>query len=635
MSDEATELANELATVVADRFALQRVIGRGGSAVVFLATDLKHDRSVALKVLRPQLDTTVSHDRFLAEIRTTARLNHPHILPLFDSGEADERVFFTMPFVEGESLRERLRREIRLSVDEALRITREVASALEYAHARRVVHRDIKPENILLSTSGHAFVSDFGVAYGLDEARSVARTDPGFAVGTLAYMSPEELEGERELDGRADLYSLACVLYEMLVGSPPFRAAGPSLKARDDIPSVLTRRAEVPAAVDRALRLALAKAPEQRYATMAEFTAALRHASRFEISTLGGLTIRADGRPLRGDRLSPHALACLAVLAHAGDRGVPRERLETLLWEGQPESESSSQLEQTLAAIRSELGPADVLIGERVIQLDPSLADSDVSRFEAMVRAERLADAVAEYDGPFLLGFSLKQAPAFAAWAEHTAAGLAFEYAIALEHLARDAEARGDYAGAARWWHKLVGQDPLNGRLTAGLMRALAAAGDRSGAIEQASLYEVLIEEELELPPDRAVVAFAERLRAGWDPRSAEMDPWSSDAAGSPPETTPHGTMRGDSDGTQETTSGIVAADSASPVPPVPGSRDRVWRRVGLVLAVITLLLAALWLLGARPAHPSTPRGTPAPNDTSAPGHEISAPRPPSGIGTR
>ena len=184
MNDEATELARELAAAVADQYAVLREVGRGQSAVVFLATDLKHGRSVALKVLRAQLDATVSHDRFLGEIRTTARLNHPHILPLFDSGEAQGRVFFTMPVVEGESLRERRRRETRLSVDEALRITGEVASALEYAHARRVVHRAIKPENILLSASGHAFVSDFGVASALDAARSVARTDPGFAVGT-------------------------------------------------------------------------------------------------------------------------------------------------------------------------------------------------------------------------------------------------------------------------------------------------------------------------------------------------------------------------------------------------------------------------------------------------------------------
>jgi len=636
VSDEATQLATELGAAVADQYAVQREIGRGGSAVVFLATDLKHDRSVALKVLRPQLDSTVSHQRFLSEIRTTARLNHPHILPLFDSGEADERVFFTMPFVEGESLRERLRREKRLSVDEALRITREVASALEYAHARRVVHRDIKPENILLSTSGHAFVADFGVAYALDEARSAAHTDPGFAVGTLAYMSPEEMEGERELDGRADLYSLACVLYEMLVGSRPF--SGPSLAARSVIPSVLSSRAEVPAAVDRAIRHALAAEPEQRYATLAEFMAALRHASRFEISTLGGLTIRADGRPLRGDRLPPHALACLALLAHAGDRGVPRERLESLLFEALPASESSSRMvENALAAIRSEMGPADVLMGDRVIQLEPSLVDSDVNRFTAMVRDERLADAVGEYHGPFLHGFALAQAPAFAKWVQRTGAELAFEYAIALERLAREAEARGEHADAVRWWRKLVGQDPLNGRLTVGLMQALAAAGDRAGAIEQASIYEVLIDEDVELPPDRGVVAFAERLRAGWQPGDAELEVGPSDHSGASRTTPPLGTMQPRSNGKSATTSDIVAAAPESPTSAGSSSPGRLWRRTRLVLAIVALLVAAIWLLGARPLYPS-PRSKPAPNDihdSIAPGRETGASRPPSGIGAR
>jgi len=289
-------------------------------------------------------------------------------------------------------------------------------------------------------------------------------------------------------------------------------------------------------------------------------------------------------------------------------------------------------MEHTLAAIRSELGPADVLIGERVIQLETSLVDSDVGRFRAMVREERLADAVAEYHGPFLHGFSLAQAPAFATWVEHTGAELAFEYAVALERLARDAEARADDADAVRWWRKLVGQDPLNGRLTVGLMQALAAAGDRAGAIEQASIYEVLIEEELELPPDRGVVAFAERLRAGWDPRDAEVDLRRGDTAGLEAATAPLGTMRVGSDDTPGATWGVVAGGRASPV---SGSRDQVWRRVGLVLALGTLLLAALWLLGAGPTHPSAPREMPAPNDSTAPGRETSATRPPSGIGAR
>jgi len=289
-------------------------------------------------------------------------------------------------------------------------------------------------------------------------------------------------------------------------------------------------------------------------------------------------------------------------------------------------------VEHVLAAIRSELGPADVLIGDRVIQLEPSLVDSDVHRFSAMVRAERLADAVAEYHGPFLYGFSLAQAPAFATWVEHTGAELAFEYAIALERLARDAEERGDHADAVRWWRKLVGQDPLNGRLTVGLMQALAAAGDRAGAIEQASIYEVLIEEELELPPDRAAVAFAERLRAGWDPRNADVDPLPHDSGGVSRAAAPLGTIRAGSNRTPDATWDAVAADPAAPV---SGPRDQVWRRVGLVLAIVTLLLAALWLLGAIPNH-SPPRETPpAPNDSIAPGRETGASRPPSGIGAR
>ena len=639
MSDEAIQLGNELAATVADRYAVLREVGRGGSAVVLLATDLKHERPVALKVLHAQLDATVSHHRFLSEIRTTARLNHPHILPLFDSGEAGGRVFFTMPFVEGESLRERLRREKRLSVDEALRITSEVASALEYAHARRIVHRDVKPENILLSASGHAFVADFGVAYALDGARSIVRTDPGFAVGTLVYMSPEELEGQRQLDGRADLYSLACVLYEMLAGSPPFvrgaGAGGTSLApsaARDTIPSVLTARPEVPAAVDRALRHALARLPEQRFATMAEFTAALRHASCFEISTFGGLAVRADGRPTRGDRLTPSAVACLALLAHAGDRGVPRERLAALVWEGYTETDASSAMAETLAAIRSELGPTEALVGESVIQLDPATVDSDVDRFSTMIRTGRLADAVAEYRGPFLEGFQLAKAPAFTKWAEHTRAELAFEYAALLERLAGDAEARGDYADAVRWWHKLAGQDPLNGRLTIGLMRALALAGDRAGAIEQASIYEVLIEEEVELPPDRGVVAFAERLRAGWDPRDGEAEPWPPDTAGLPRAATALETMHADENSPSDARSVLVATGFASTSS--SGPRARVWRRA-LMLAVVTLvLLAAFWLLGAQPTRPAAPPGA-VPNGGAALGHGPVIAGPQSGIGAR
>jgi DNA-binding SARP family transcriptional activator len=188
------------------------------------------------------------------------------------------------------------------------------------------------------------------------------------------------------------------------------------------------------------------------------------------------------------------------------------------LWERIPGPDAERHLSETLTSIRSELGPTDVVVGDHVIQLDASLVDSDVTRFIAMIRSDRLVDAVAEYGGPFLEGFRLVGAPSFTTWMDHTRAELAFEYEAALERLAHEAEVRGNHADAVRWWRKLAGQDPLNGRLTLGLMRALVAAGDRVGAIEQASIHEVLIEEEVELPPDRAVVEFAEQLRAGWNP---------------------------------------------------------------------------------------------------------------------
>jgi len=209
-----------------------------------------------------------------------------------------------------------------------------------------------------------------------------------------------------------------------------------------------------------------------------------------------------------------------------------------------------------------------------------------------------LADAVGEYHGPFLHGFSLAQAPAFATWAERAGAELAFEYAIALERLARDAEARGEYADAVRWWRKLAGQDPLNGRLTVGLMRALVAAGDRAGAIEQASIYEVLIEEEVELPPDRAVVAFAERLRTDWGSGDGETESWRADTPGLARTATAPETIWANGADTPNEARSMVSADS---VPTPPARREYTWRRALVLAAVTLLLLTAFWLLGAQP----------------------------------
>jgi serine/threonine-protein kinase len=254
-------------------------------ATVYLARDLKHDRAVALKVLHPELAATLGPARFLQEIQVTARLQHPHILPLIDSGEASGLVYYLMPYVEGESLRERLRREKQLPVEDALRISREVALALDYAHRQGVIHRDIKPENILLSDN-QALVADFGVARAVEAAGGERVTETGLSVGTPSYMSPEQAAGERDLDSRTDIYSLGCVLYEMLVGEAPF--SGPSARAIaarhsfEPVPSARVVRPTVSEGIERVIRRAMAKVPADRFATAAEFAEALTLADRGE-----------------------------------------------------------------------------------------------------------------------------------------------------------------------------------------------------------------------------------------------------------------------------------------------------------------------------------------------------------------
>ena len=274
------ELLERLRLALSERYRLEHELGAGGMATVYLAHDLRHDRRVALKVLRPELAASLGSDRFLREIKTTARLTHPHILPLHDSGEAAGFLYYVMPYVEGESLRDRLTRERQLPLDDALQITREVADALGYAHALGLVHRDIKPENILLE-SGHAVVADFGIAKAIAAAGSERLTETGLAIGTPAYMSPEQAAGEADLDGRSDLYSLGCVLYEMLAGEPPF--TGPSAQAvvakrlSSPAPRVSILRERVPAHVEQALETALARTPADRFITAAQFAEALAH----------------------------------------------------------------------------------------------------------------------------------------------------------------------------------------------------------------------------------------------------------------------------------------------------------------------------------------------------------------------
>jgi serine/threonine-protein kinase len=273
-----TDLLDRLKTALTDRYAIERELGRGGMAVVYLTHDQKLNRQVALKVLRHELAASLGSERFLREIEIAAKLTHPNILGLYDCGEADGQLYYTMPYVEGESLRDRLDREHQLPVDDALQITKEVADALGYAHSVGLVHRDIKPENVLF-TAGHAVVSDFGIARAVSEAGGEKLTETGLAVGTPAYMSPEQGAGSGEVDARSDIYSLGCVLYEMLSGETPYLGSTAQAiiakKLTEPIPRVSVVRETVPEAVEAALTTALAKAPADRFRTAAEFAAAL------------------------------------------------------------------------------------------------------------------------------------------------------------------------------------------------------------------------------------------------------------------------------------------------------------------------------------------------------------------------
>jgi eukaryotic-like serine/threonine-protein kinase len=288
------EPPEQLREALADRYPVERPLGRGGMATVYLARDLRHQRPVAVKVLHPELAAGLGTERFLREIRIEAGLQHPHILPLHDSGEAAGFLYYVMPFVSGESLRQRLAREGRLSVEDTVRIASDVADALAYAHAHGVVHRDIKPENILLS-NGHALVADFGIAKAVEAAGDSKLTETGWGMGTPAYMSPEQIVGE-PVDGRSDVYGLGCVVYEMLTGHPPFPADNArAMFTRHQVetpPPISADRPEVPAHLQDAVLTALAKLPTDRFATAAEFVARL--------SAPGG--IRA-ARPSRWTRL--------------------------------------------------------------------------------------------------------------------------------------------------------------------------------------------------------------------------------------------------------------------------------------------------------------------------------------------
>jgi TolB-like protein/Tfp pilus assembly protein PilF len=403
-----------LAAALRDRYVLERELGRGGMATVFLARDLRHDRQVALKVLHPELAATLGPERFQREIRLAARLQHPHILTVHDSGETAGQLWFTMPLVEGESLRDRLRRETQLPVEDALRIATDAARALQYAHDHGVVHRDIKPENLLLTKDGSTLVADFGIARTLDAAGVERLTETGLSLGTPMYMSPEQASGERTVDARSDQYSLACVLYEMLTGEPPF--TGPTAQAviarrlSGHVPPLRHVRASVPPSVEHATLRALAPVPADRFPDAAAFAQAIAAATLPQIAVpaatttpgfaaaaadavapghAGAPTVRADARP----RVAPAVLLLLGALAVAlggtvwllrvGDRGgqTPRTAIAVLPFEnlGPPDDEyfaagMTDEITSRLSAV-SDLGLVPSRAAQRYARTDMTMRE--------------------------------------------------------------------------------------------------------------------------------------------------------------------------------------------------------------------------------------------------------------------
>jgi len=303
----SVDLLERLRAALADRYAVESEIGRGGMATVYLAEDLKHHRKVAIKVLHPELAVTLAADRFLNEIQIAAGLNHPHILSLIDSGEADDLPYYVMPYVEGESLRDRLDREGELPVEEAVRIAVEVADGLQHAHERGVVHRDVKPGNVLLSGK-HAVIADFGIARAVTAAQEGRMTGTGLGVGTPLYASPEQATAAETLDGRTDVYSLGCVLYEMLTGEVPLTAATPqAVQARRLVETpapIHPQRETVPPLLDGVIAKALARRPADRWESAEAFGQALLTATmdatpvaRLDLATTPGLEAIVSERP--------------------------------------------------------------------------------------------------------------------------------------------------------------------------------------------------------------------------------------------------------------------------------------------------------------------------------------------------
>ncbi|HTL04917.1 MAG TPA: protein kinase, partial [Gemmatimonadales bacterium] len=430
-----------LAPALADRYRIEGELGAGGMATVYLARDLRHDRKVALKVLRPELAAVIGVERFLHEIKTVANLQHPHILPLHDSGEADGLVYYVMPFVEGESLRDRMVREQQLPIDDAVRIAREVADALDYAHRHHVVHRDIKPENILLH-DGRAQVADFGIALAASNASGTRMTETGMSLGTPHYMAPEQAMGERLITPKADIYALGCVLYEMLVGEPPFN--GPTAQAiiarvmTEEPRPLVTQRHTVTPELEAVVRKALEKTPADRFASAAAFSQALANPGAVPLVTRSTAAASGPGAPRARGNLRfalPFAVGA-ALLAAVATWAVTRKPAAPLpvarynVWLPDSLSPNSFVLSpdgSRLAFTRRLGGSAQIWIKERdrleLVPLGTTSASGIVafspdSRSLAFVQNSRLMTLPVQGGTPTAIGDSAAGGAAGIAWLE-------------------------------------------------------------------------------------------------------------------------------------------------------------------------------------------------------------------------
>ncbi len=407
-----TEPTDRLNAALSGRYRIERELGEGGMATVYLAEDQKHDRKVALKVLKPELAAVIGADRFVTEIKTTAQLQHPHILPLFDSGEADGFLYYVMPYIEGETLREKLDRETQLGVEESVRITRDVADALDYAHKQGVIHRDIKPENILLH-EGRPVVADFGIALAISAAGGGRLTETGLSLGTPHYMSPEQATADRDLSARSDVYSLGCVLYEMLVGDPPH--TGPTAQAilmgilTETPRSVIELRRSVPQHVSAAVAKAIEKLPADRFESAHAFIEALENESfsytvRRTAPIPAPATAPAPGAehrtrsplvPVLG--IVALAFAALAAVGWLGGEGTPPRVIRTDLYLGEVALASGERIEV------SPDGSTFAFVGASGGREMLYVRHADEPRFRPIAGTDGAADPAFSSDGAWLV----------------------------------------------------------------------------------------------------------------------------------------------------------------------------------------------------------------------------------------